>query len=52
MSRFLLGFLILIFCSLAYPETLQSEVATPALRIICFGAHPDDAEYKLSLIHI
>ncbi len=46
MSRSLFGFLILTFFSPTHLKMLQSEVATPPLRIICFGAHPDDAEYK------
>ena len=46
MSRSLFGFLLLTFFSPTHLKMLQSEIATPPLRIICFGAHPDDAEYK------
>lgn len=28
------------------PPAAEVAQATPGLRIICFGAHPDDAEYK------
>jgi len=35
-----------IFLALALPRFLQAQEDATPLRIICFGAHPDDAEYK------
>ncbi|TWW08248.1 hypothetical protein E3A20_26220, partial [Planctomyces bekefii] len=46
-----LALLLLILCFrcssvAAWQSAPNSNSATAPLRIICFGAHPDDAEYK------
>ena len=45
MSRFLLTVVLFMPCLfLSSPHSVVAQEAK--LRIICFGAHPDDAEYK------
>ena len=52
--RYLCGVVFYGLCSFwaVFPATLFAQSETPSveddgkLRIICFGAHPDDAEYK------
>ncbi len=39
-------FILLTMVSLFCQTTLAEEKTEKPLRIICFGAHPDDAEYK------
>ncbi len=42
-----LSVLLFAFCTLVSVPVLAEDVADDGkLRIICFGAHPDDAEYK------
>jgi LmbE family N-acetylglucosaminyl deacetylase len=37
---------ICLLLILALPQGVRAQDASGQLRIICFGAHPDDAEYK------
>ncbi|HCS51177.1 MAG TPA: GlcNAc-PI de-N-acetylase, partial [Planctomycetaceae bacterium] len=37
--------LVALLCASKHSEAAENTEA-PKLRIICFGAHPDDAEYK------
>src|SRR5690606_8358508 len=38
--------LVLFLCSLAAAQPARDDGGDGKLRIICFGAHPDDAEHK------
>ena len=42
----LMAVLVLFVCSQFRAQTRAQDVDDGKLRIICFGAHPDDAEYK------
>ncbi len=46
MSNFWQGLSILILCLLYVDTATSADTDDGKLRIICFGAHPDDAEYK------
>ena len=46
MSKFWQGLSILILSLLFVGSAISADTDDGKLRIICFGAHPDDAEYK------